>query len=281
MTQFVDPTLPEWVRGDAQRLRQVLCNLVGNALKFSHQGKISVIAGPVLGEPDWLRIVVSDTGIGVSQEKLESIFGSFAQSDSSTTRQFGGTGLGLSISRQLVELMGGRIWVESKLGQGSEFILRIPLVVLGPNEATGLPRRPIRPPQASIQAHVLIVEDNPVNQMVAVGMIHRLGGTTQVATNGQEALDWTRRERFSLILMDWHMPVMDGLDATRAIRLEEGTSARTPILALTANAYESESQLCIQAGMDAVLTKPVEWEDLVGAVTKWAVDPGAAAPHKL
>ncbi|MFT5586691.1 MAG: PAS domain S-box-containing protein [Cognaticolwellia sp.] len=268
---LVHPVLPDWIRGDGERLRQVLFNLVGNAVKFTHQGTIDLFVTPSKNRDGWFRVVVSDTGIGVSEEKQESIFQSFAQSDTSTTREFGGTGLGLSISKQLIELMGGRIWVESALGAGSKFMIELPIIELSPGQSRGLLRSHIQPPRTGLCAHVLVVEDNLVNQMVAVGMIHRLGGTTRVAKDGQQALEWMERERFSLVLMDWHMPVMDGLEATRAIRTgEEGTDARTPIVGLTANAYDAQAQVCLDAGMDAVLTKPVEWESLVRAITKWS-----------
>jgi PAS domain S-box-containing protein len=267
----LDPQVPEWLSGDPARLRQVLFNLVGNAVKFTAGGRVHVGIGSV-GSPETptLAISVSDTGIGIDADKLESIFHPFAQADASTTRRYGGTGLGLAISRQLVELMGGRISAESLPGKGSRFSVSIPLVACAkPQESTPPVLSGDGIPSVPLKAHVLVVEDNRVNQLVAVGMIRRLGGTTQVAENGAEAVACFKRERFDLILMDWHMPVMDGLDATRAIRAVEGAGRRTPILALTANAYDSQSQTCFEAGMDGVLTKPVDWHRLADSIAAW------------
>ncbi len=267
----MDPQVPEWLSGDPARLRQVLFNLVGNAVKFTAGGRVHVaIRRGGSAETPTLAFSVSDTGIGIDADKLESVFHPFAQADASTTRRYGGTGLGLAISRQLVELMGGRISAESLPGKGSRFSVHIPLV------ACAKPEESVEPilsgdgiPSVPLKAHVLVVEDNRVNQLVAVGMIRRLGGTTQVAENGAEAVECFKRERFDLVLMDWHMPIMDGLDATRTIRELEGAGRRTPILALTANAYDSQSQTCFEAGMDGVLTKPVDWHRLADSISAW------------
>lgn len=267
----MDAKVPTWLSGDPARLRQVLFNLVGNAVKFTSGGWVNIEIRPAgSAEAPTLAMTVSDTGIGVAADKLESIFNPFAQADASTTRRYGGTGLGLAISRQLVELMEGRISAESTPDKGSRFSVHIPLVACAqPLESQPPTRSGDGIPTVPLKAHVLVVEDNRVNQLVAVGMIRRLGGTTQVAENGAEAVECFKRERFDLVLMDWHMPIMDGLDATRAIRELEGAGRRTPILALTANAYDSQSQTCFEAGMDGVLTKPVDWHRLADSISAW------------
>ena len=251
----VTPGAPEWVRGDPARLRQVLVNLIGNAVKFTDQGSVQVLVAPA-GD-GILRFIVQDTGIGIPPEKLGAIFDAFTQADGSHTRRFGGTGLGLTITRRLVDLMGGRLMVESAIGQGSRFSCDLPMAAC---------HRPAPPQEAAVAPlplpplHVLVAEDNPINQKVIFAMLRRQGCSITLAPNGEQAWNHFREERFDLILMDIQMPEMDGLEATRMIRREEQSRAsggRVPILALTAHASPAQHEQCLAQGMDGVLTKPI------------------------
>ena len=255
-----EPECPTWVRGDPVRLRQVLVNLVGNAVKFTAEGSIEVVVSRE--KEGTVRFEVRDSGIGIPEAKLQTIFDPFTQADGSHTRQYGGTGLGLTITRRLVDLMGGRLGAESREGYGSRFFVELSL----PSRPG--PERVERPAEASPQAplpllDVLVAEDNPINQKVICSMLRRQGWTVTLATNGQEAYDRFRQARFDLVLMDIQMPEVDGLEATRLIRREElrrsGTAppSRTPVVALTAHASEHQHSQCLAVGMDAVITKPV------------------------
>jgi CheY-like chemotaxis protein len=256
------------VRGDPARLRQVLTNLVGNAVKFTDHGEVVVrfsVASGAGGMAE-LHFEVADTGVGIAKENQARIFESFSQEDGSTTRRYGGTGLGLTISKQLVELMGGSIGLTSEPGQGSafRFSVRLPEVMHAPAVATipvtGLARAARSGRQ--LRGRVLLVEDNAVNQAVAMGMLDALGCHVTVAADGREAIDRLAVEQFDAILMDCQMPVMDGFEATRAIRSREGFGARLPIVALTANAVVGDRERCLAAGMDAYLSKPFRLEQL-------------------
>jgi signal transduction histidine kinase/ActR/RegA family two-component response regulator len=251
------PECPAWVRGDPVRLRQMLINLVGNAIKFTIKGSVHVTVGAQ--EPGILRFEVRDTGIGIAPAKLSSIFEAFTQADGSHTRQFGGTGLGLAITRRLANLMGGRLWAESEAGQGSRFCVELPLPP-GAGHARNAGRalesnEPVRLPKLN----VLVAEDNPVNQKVVCAMLRRQGWTITLAANGVETYHHSLGEKFDVILMDVQMPEMDGLEATRLIRQEELRRGqnRTPIIALTAHASLQQREQCLAEGMDAVITKPV------------------------
>ena len=279
--------------GDPFRLRQILANLVNNALKFTARGSILVnaeISGVLEGRHP-IRLSVADTGVGIPLEAQEQIFEQFRQADGSTTRQFGGTGLGLAICRRLVELMGGRIGVESKLGEGSLFWVEIGLRAAprsAPTAAPGLeaaqddtPR-----PATALRGHVLLAEDNLVNQQLAQAMMSHLGLTVEIANNGEEALALAQEKPFSLILMDCNMPRMDGYLATRRWREHEanqGRIERLPIIALTANAMEGDRQQCFAAGMDDYLAKPFTRIQLAQVLTRWLpsadVGSGAAFPQ--
>jgi signal transduction histidine kinase len=261
----VDPGCPEWVRGDPVRLRQILINLVGNAVKFTLQGSIQVILAPSAAGK--LLFTVVDTGIGIAAEKLDGIFEAFTQGDGSHTRRFGGTGLGLTITRRLTGLMGGRVWVESESGKGSRFHVELPLperkpqTIAAPQHRAGtVVLRPLK---------VLVAEDNVVNQKVICALLRLAGSSPTVAGNGAEAYRLFLRERFDLILMDVQMPEVDGLEATRLIRQEEqrGQLDRTVILALTAHIASSQHEQCMNAGMDGVITKPVNRERLIGSIS--------------
>ena len=249
--------VPAWIRGDATRLKQVLTNLVGNALKFTHFGGVRV-AMRTLQQGEALECQVQDTGIGIPPDKVDRLFEKFSQIDSSITRRYGGTGLGLVICKRLVEGMGGQIRAESKQREGSTFTFVIPLT------AADAPAKVPPPGQIALTAtnlKILLVEDNAVNQMLALGMLQKLGLNADLATDGAEALERVRDRAYDVILMDMQMPRMDGLTATRAIRAMP--EIRQPrIVALTANAMESDRDACLAAGMDDFLSKPFKAAEL-------------------
>jgi len=258
------PGCPVWVRADPVRLRQIVVNLVGNAIKFTAAGSVTVTVTP--GAADLVRFEVRDTGIGIAAGKLDSIFEAFTQADGSHTRQFGGTGLGLTITRRLVQLMGGRLWAESEPGLGSRFFVELALERVVPPAA----KEKEAPTQAPVLAipsglRVLVAEDNPINQKVIGAMLRRQGWSVTLAINGVEACRCFWESCFDLVLMDVQMPEMDGLEAARRIRAEEARrgSARTPILALTAHASQAQHEQCLAHGMDSVLTKPVNLPNLL------------------
>ena len=244
------------VLADAGRVRQILFNLVGNAVKFTHRGSIGIHLDHGDGR---CRIRVVDTGIGIPADRMEQLFQRFSQIDASRTRQYGGSGLGLAISRQLAELMGGGITVTSTAGSGSTFTLDLPLATVpGPradSAATGyrVPPRPLR---------LLLVEDHPVNRRVATALLRRDGHTVEVAGDGREALAYHQAGTWDAILMDIQMPVMDGLEASAEIRRREHGGRRTPIIALTASNMPDEVARCRVAGMDDVLAKPIDLDAL-------------------
>jgi signal transduction histidine kinase/ActR/RegA family two-component response regulator len=254
-------------RGDPTRLRQILYNLISNALKFTEQGEIRVRAAC---EGEVLALSVSDTGVGISQENLSRLFGKFDQLDSSTTRRFGGTGLGLSICRELAVLMGGEISVESELGRGSCFTLRVPLPRVGEAKpATVL--APAPPPTLQPGAlRVLAAEDNSVNQLVLKTLLHQLGVEPVVVGDGAAAVAAWEGAAWDVVLMDIQMPVMDGLAAAAAIREAERREgrARTPIIALTANAMSHQVEQYLAAGMDGHVAKPIEASALFAALVE-------------
>jgi signal transduction histidine kinase len=257
--ELTAPALPRVV-GDQVRLRQVLLNLVGNALKFTERGAVSVT---VALEASGFRFEVRDTGPGIAPEAMARLFTPFMQADASTTRQFGGTGLGLAISHHLVSLMGGDLRAESAAGVGTCFRFTLALPRAAPAEPPSAPAA--RPALRRLTGHVLLVEDNAIGQVVARGYLEKLGLDVTVASNGREALDFLAQARFSLVLMDCQMPVLDGYQATaewRRFEAERGL-ARTPIVALTANAMAEDERACREAGMDDYLSKPLRREQLV------------------
>jgi len=246
--------LPTEVTGDAARLRQVLLNLVSNALKFTERGGVSIRVD--MAAPDLLRFAVADTGIGVAPEARPRLFNHFAQADTSISRRFGGTGLGLAISKKIVLLMGGDIGVDSGLGEGSTFWFTMPLAPSA--EATEVPRTPTPEEGDLAPLHILLVEDNAINSRIAVGMLESRGHDVTVASDGREALARAEERRFDIVLMDMQMPGMDGLQATRAIRDLGGPPSEVPILAMTANAMAEDVARCLEAGMDGHLAKPID-----------------------
>lgn len=263
----IDPLVPDWVRGDPHRLRQVLVNLASNSVKFTEKGFVGIRVEPEESDSEsiLLHFAVTDTGVGISRDQQETIFNSFTQADSRTVRRYGGTGLGTTISKELVELMGGRIWLESQPGKGSTFHFTVRFN----------PGQPIdRSPDHQLQEEefgplkILIAEDNPVNQRLVETILKKRGHNPIVVEDGSDAVRATLDEDdFDLVLMDIEMPVMDGFEATRMIRADEtGPDRHLPIVGLTAYATTEDKERCFEAGMDAFLTKPVNPRELLRVV---------------
>jgi PAS domain S-box-containing protein len=266
----IAPKVPGDLVGDPTRLTQVLLNLVGNAVKFTESGQVALRVTQDAGSsgPGTLRFTISDTGIGIPREKLGTVFERFTQADSSTTRKYGGTGLGLTISKRLVELMGGRIWVESEFGKGSVFSFAVPLEIWA-----GAKRRAAVPvgagPELPLPAlRILLVEDSPDNRTITMAFMQDTPYRVEIAENGAVAYEKFTAGHYDLVLMDRQMPVMDGLTATRAIRNWEQANHRppTPIIALTASALKGDQEKCVAAGCTAYLTKPIRQEVLLKAI---------------
>ncbi|KAF0100706.1 MAG: multi-sensor hybrid histidine kinase [bacterium] len=275
----VDAAVPDWVRGDPTRLRQVLLNLLDNALKFTHAGQVRLSVDAIAGKPGWLRFSVRDSGIGMSAEARGRVFEAFSQADGSVTRKYGGTGLGLAICRQLAALMGGELTLDSEEGKGSTFHLSLPL-----------PAAPAATPAtAEVNAAglrfpgtcILVAEDNPVNRKLLGFMLEDLGVTVAQVEDGKAAYERLAEGGVDLVLMDWQMPVWDGLTATRAIRDREAREgrARLPVIALTANVMPGFAETCREAGMDDYLSKPLQTEELARALARQL--PGRAAAADL
>ena len=259
----VSEDVPDSLLGDPGRLRQIVVNLIGNAVKFTAAGEIVVRVEKESRTDNEvvLHFSVSDTGIGIPVEKQSLIFGAFAQADGSTTRRYGGTGLGLAICSQLVEIMGGRIWVESEVGKGSTFHFTAPFGLQAAPGMLGAPAVPetVQPAMQGKSLRFLLAEDNEVNQKLAVWILEKRGHSVTVAANGQEALDALAKEQFDVVLMDVQMPKMNGLEATRIIRQNEQTTGRhMPIIAMTALAMKGDRERCLEAGMDEYVSKPIQ-----------------------
>jgi CheY-like chemotaxis protein len=259
------PDIPETLKGDSGRLRQILVNLLGNAVKFTHHGEVvlRVTRDAVITQDDVvLQFSVSDTGVGIPHDRLESIFEPFTQADGSTTRTYGGTGLGLTISAQLVNLMGGRLWVESEIGKGSTFHFAAHFLAVRAAGALEAPRGRQLSRASRKAGRVLVVDDNKVNQLIAKRLLEKNGNTVMVAHNGRQALailDDAAAAGFDCVLMDVQMPEMDGFQCTALIRAKERTTGlHLPIIAMTAHAMKDDEIRCLAAGMDGYLSKPLD-----------------------
>jgi PAS domain S-box-containing protein len=272
-------TVPENLLGDVKSIRQILNNFISNAIKFTETGEILVKVAPVRENSDStrLRISVTDTGIGIDEAVCKRLFEPFTQADSSWTRKFGGTGLGLAICRQLVELSDGEIGVESRPGSGSVFWFECEFekaeatetALFDENNMSDQTHRNTQIAPASVEnLSTLIVEDNPINREITSAMLSQFGHRAKFAENGLEAVKACQKEDFDLILMDCHMPEMDGFEATRQIRQKEDTAKNSKIIAFTASVLSGEREKCFQAGMDDCLGKPFTKEDLEAILTK-------------
>ena len=276
---FLDPALKQQLIGDQVRLNQILTNLLGNAAKFTHVGTIGIAARLIdcKDRQALIEFKVHDTGIGISKESLRIIFDNFKQADNQTQREFGGTGLGLSIVKQLVELQGGEIRVESQVQKGSSFIISLPFLLSEIMDedilAEPQPLKTVKEEKTLQSLKILVAEDNPMNQKLVSRFLENWGCQYQIAHNGQEALQFCEQESFDVILMDVHMPLMDGCEATKAIRaLTANPNAQIPIIALTAAALLDEKNRVMEAGMNEFLTKPFSPKILRAILLKYAAE---------
>ena len=277
----IDPLAPRRVRGDGSRVRQVLINLVGNAVKFTAQGSVAVRVRrrPGAGD-DAVLLEIVDSGIGVDPGRLEQMFEPFVQADVSTTREYGGNGLGLAIAKELVELMGGTIGADSEPGRGSTFWFELALPEVTVNVVPNGRERVVHlserrgDPDAAL---VLVVEDSPVNRLVAMHVLKRCGYRAHVVNDGREALQALSSQRYDAVLMDCQMPDIDGYEATRELRRREDGGRRTPVIAMTAHAMIGDRERCLEAGMDDYIAKPVRSQLLAEVLGRW-IDAERAVP---
>jgi signal transduction histidine kinase/CheY-like chemotaxis protein len=281
-----DPGVPEKVRADRTRVKQILFNLVNNAVKFSDRGVVVVDLHRVPGSDgsEQLEFVVTDTGIGMDQATLDRLFKRFSQGDESRSRRHGGTGLGLEISRSLARLMGGDVTAKSVPGEGSSFSFRMPLHAIEPAPRPPLPATapaaPAAAPAGVASLRVLVAEDHPVNRQYMAALLEGMGHRAFFAGNGLEAVEAIRKQRFDIVLMDLHMPLLDGVGATLSIRaLPDGAAATVPIIALTADAFAQTRERCLMAGMNDFLAKPVSPERLSAMFRR--LFGGASSPESL
>ncbi len=275
LTQAIDEKLPASLMGDPTRIRQIIVNLVSNALKFTREGEVKVSVEVLKNNIDSvdLKVTVSDTGIGIPKKALDTLFNAFTQADGSTTRKYGGTGLGLAIVSQLVDMMDGTLGVESEEGKGSAFWF------IASFQSSNQAVETIEPPEkesekSQLSAKVLLVEDNPINQMVAMKMLQKVGLRAVLANNGIEALEILKQQSFDLVLMDCQMPEMDGFDATREIRKQDIRALHgksLPIIAMTANVMSGDRERCLEVGMDDYIGKPVQRDKLESVLRRWLV----------
>ncbi|MGO4410139.1 MULTISPECIES: ATP-binding protein [unclassified Brevundimonas] len=276
----VDAAMPEVLTGDSGRLRQVMLNFLSNAVKFTGKGGVTLrVGGRPEGDGRWrLRVAVTDTGIGIPAEKIDQLFERFTQADASTTRVYGGTGLGLAISRRLIEIMGGEIGVDSRPGEGATFWFETPLAQGGAIGRLARGDEAMAAPGTMAAGHILMADDAPGNRELVSAILRGLGLEIDTVCDGAEAVHAMQNGAYDLVLMDVHMPVMDGLTATREIRrMQAGTTRRTPILALTANVQADQVARCLDAGMDGHLAKPIQIPELAGALAHWLAGGDAVA----
>jgi CheY-like chemotaxis protein/anti-sigma regulatory factor (Ser/Thr protein kinase) len=290
MSIHYEAALSSFIKGDPVRIRQVLLNLASNAVKFTERGAVRIEVSQLDGPQ--IKISVADSGIGIAEEQMNRMFLRFTQADSSTTRRYGGTGLGLAISRTLVELMGGTIGVSSELGVGSTFWFTLPFVaadapaVLADEARVPVLTGAVGEPAAATasvgpgdaeEGRLLLVEDNFVNQRVAVYMLTKLGYRVDVAPHGREAIDMLGKFNYALVLMDCQMPEMDGFEAARSIRDRNSTvlDHDVPVIAMTANAFPEDRARALASGMNDFLAKPVDRSALAAMLTKWLKQPAA------
>jgi signal transduction histidine kinase/ActR/RegA family two-component response regulator len=279
METVIDQSVPNVVEGDPGRIRQIILNLVGNAIKFTQEGGVTFTASAMVIDDSSFALCmeIKDTGIGIPTDRLNEIFDSFSQADNSTNRKYGGTGLGLAISRQLTQALGGTVEVESEVGRGSVFLVTLPIEL--PEDMDEAVKTLNRTDKSKIDGsekfaevfNVLLAEDNVTNQKVTVAFLEKLGCTSDVAVDGSEAVNMIKEKDYDLVLMDIQMPKMDGYEAARLIRDCE-TDLRNhdvPIIALTANAMRSDQELCIEAGMNDYLSKPLQIDDLQAVIRRW------------
>ena len=281
----VAPEVADTVYGDPMRLRQVIGNLLSNAIKFTESGHVRVILRTATDGKEGrteFDLIVEDTGVGIPVDKLDKIFDKFTQADGSITRRFGGTGLGLTITRRLVEMFGGRIWVESNEGSGSKFFVRIPLEVAQKSKRAVVETKDNGPERVSLDGRtpeILLVEDNAVNQKVVLAILSKRGFHVDIAANGLEALSALQKGKYDLVLMDVQMPYMDGIEATRKIRSELRLTD-LPIIAMTAHAMTGDRERCLDAGMNDYASKPVNPATLVHTIMRYLDASAEAAPVK-
>ncbi|PZQ44774.1 MAG: hypothetical protein DI551_09435 [Micavibrio aeruginosavorus] len=278
----IDTKLPEFIEGDEGRFVQILRNLIGNAIKFTDRGSVNIKAEE---SNKHLLLNVSDTGIGIPGEQIDKIFDKFNQANNTSSRKYGGTGLGLAITKQLIEMMGGEIWVESTLGKGTNFWIRLPLRgrediegIIGRFQSLRMPQIGTHNTKGSEQtyntnAHILIAEDHPTNQFLIKRLLIKLGFShIDCSENGEEALQLFKVNEYDIVLMDCQMPEMDGYEATRRIRSIQNGSKRTPIVAMTANAMVGDREKCLASGMDDYISKPIDAKRLVESLSRWISD---------
>ena len=281
----IAPNVPTELVGDPTRLRQVLLNFLGNAIKFTQCGEVALRVDRDADSsiPTALRFTISDTGIGITQEKLGQVFERFTQADSSTTRRFGGSGLGLTISKRLVELMGGRIWVESEFGAGSIFAFAVPFEIWARVDRPLATTVGTSPEPALQSLRILLAEDSPDNCTITMAYLEDTPYRIEIAETGAIACAKFKSGRYDLVLMDRQMPVMDGLTATRTIRAWEQANKQppTPIIALTASALKGDREMCLAAGCTAFLTKPIKQEVLLQAIRDYSIVVSASAKEQI
>jgi PAS domain S-box-containing protein len=282
----VSPEIPDQVVGDSSRLRQILINLVGNAVKFTSAGEVSIVVEPekMTSDTVWMKFAVNDTGIGIPEDRQRAIFDAFTQVDGSTTRYFGGTGLGLAISSKLIHLMGGKLQLESRPDIGSTFYFTLPFRITSPKageavETDGQPPRgkvepvshfePVTENSHNSVLRILVAEDNPVNQLFVGRVLEKAGHEATIVANGDDALAALGNQLFDLVLMDVQMPVRDGFQATLRIReLEQGSERHLPIVAMTAHAMKGDRERCLEMGMDDYVTKPIQPQHLISVISR-------------